>query len=91
MENGGSWPRGTLIDINQAYPTATIIMCSFLDFHVVGLLTVGKDPIVCSCKRLASCTAMKDFVSGRNPVMKPIYDECIQSMDLFELTPVSLD
>ena len=35
--------------------------------------------------------AMKDFVSGRNPVMKPIYDECIQSIDLFELTPVSLD
>jgi len=35
--------------------------------------------------------AMKDFVSGINPVMKPIYDECIQSIDLFELTPVSLD
>ena len=35
--------------------------------------------------------AMKDFVSGRNPVMKPIYDECIQSIDLFELTPVSTD
>tara|TARA_B100000927_G_scaffold265418_1_gene238132 strand:+ start:515 stop:838 length:324 start_codon:yes stop_codon:yes gene_type:complete len=35
--------------------------------------------------------AMKDFVTGRNPVMKPIYDECIQSIDLFELTPVSLD
>ena len=35
--------------------------------------------------------AMKDFVSGRNPVMKPIYDECIQSIDLYELTPVSLD
>ena len=35
--------------------------------------------------------AMKDFVSGKNPVMKPIYDECIQTIDLFELTPVSLD
>ena len=35
--------------------------------------------------------AMQDFVSGRNPVMKPIYDECIQSIDLFELTPVSTD
>ena len=35
--------------------------------------------------------AMKDFVTGKNPVMKPIYDECIQSIDLFELTPVSLD
>ena len=33
--------------------------------------------------------AMKEFVSGRNPVMKLIYDECIQSMDLFQLTPVS--
>ncbi|MFL2514662.1 MAG: hypothetical protein ACJ0RK_04880 [Alphaproteobacteria bacterium] len=35
--------------------------------------------------------AMKDFVSGRNPVMKPIYDECIESTELFELTPVALD
>ena len=34
---------------------------------------------------------MMDFVSGKNPVMKHIYDECIQSIDLFELTPVSLD
>jgi hypothetical protein len=35
--------------------------------------------------------AMKDFVSGKNPVMKPIYEECIQSMELFELTPLALD
>ena len=27
--------------------------------------------------------AMKDFVS-KNPVMKPIYEECIQSIDLFD-------
>ena len=35
--------------------------------------------------------AMKDFVSGKNSVMKPIYEECIQSMELFELTPLALD
>ena len=35
--------------------------------------------------------AMKDFVTGRNPVMKPIYYECIQSINLFELTPISLN
>ena len=35
--------------------------------------------------------AMKDFVSGRNLVMKPIYDECIESIELFELTSVNTD
>ena len=35
--------------------------------------------------------AMKDFVSGRNSVMKPIYDECIDSIELFELTSVNTD
>ena len=34
---------------------------------------------------------MKDLVTGRNPVMKPIYDECIESIELFELTSVSTD
>ena len=34
--------------------------------------------------------AMKDFVTGRNPAMKPIYDECIDSMQLFELSEVDL-
>ena len=34
--------------------------------------------------------AMKEFVSGRNPVMKPIYDECIESIQLFELSEVNI-
>jgi hypothetical protein len=34
--------------------------------------------------------AMKDFVTGRNPAMKPIYDECIDSMQLFELSEVDI-
>ena len=34
---------------------------------------------------------MKDLVTGRNPVMKPIYDECIESIELYELTSVSTD
>ena len=34
---------------------------------------------------------MMALVNGTNPVMKPIYDECIQSIELFELTQVSLD
>jgi hypothetical protein len=33
---------------------------------------------------------MKDFVTGRNPAMKPIYDECIDSMQLFELSEIDL-
>ena len=34
--------------------------------------------------------AMKDFVSGKNLAMKPIYDECIDSMQLFELSEVDI-
>ena len=34
--------------------------------------------------------AMKDFVSGRNPVMKPIYDECVNSMTAWELTKMEM-
>ena len=34
--------------------------------------------------------AMKEFVSGRNPVMKPIYEECIESIQLFELSEVDI-
>ncbi len=34
---------------------------------------------------------MMGIVKGTNPLMKPIYDECIQSIELFELTQVSLD
>ena len=34
--------------------------------------------------------AMKDFVTGRNQAMKHIYDECIDSMQLFELSEIDL-
>jgi len=34
---------------------------------------------------------MKAIVNGTNPVMKPIYDECIDSIQLFELTPVEIE
>ena len=34
--------------------------------------------------------AMKEFVLGKNPIAKPIYDECIESIHLWELTPVEL-
>ena len=33
---------------------------------------------------------MKSFVSGRNALMKPIYDECIESTQLWDLSEVSL-
>ena len=34
---------------------------------------------------------MKGIVNGTNPIMKPIYDECIDSIQLFGLTPVEID
>ena len=33
---------------------------------------------------------MKEFVSGNNPIAKPIYDECIESVQVWELSPVEL-
>ena len=33
---------------------------------------------------------MIDFVTGNNEVAKPVWDECIESIQLFELNEVSL-
>ena len=33
---------------------------------------------------------MMALVNGTNPVMKPIYEECIDNIQLFELTPVEV-
>ena len=34
--------------------------------------------------------AMKEFVSGNNPIAKPTYDECIESIQMWELSKVNL-
>ncbi len=33
---------------------------------------------------------MRDFVSGNNPIAKPIYDECIEGIQVWELNSVEL-
>jgi hypothetical protein len=33
---------------------------------------------------------MTDFVSGKNPAIKPTYDECIASVQLWDLSEVEL-
>jgi len=33
---------------------------------------------------------MKEFVTGNNPTAKPIYDECIESIQVWELNSVEL-
>ena len=33
---------------------------------------------------------MKKFVTGQNSVVKPIYDECIENIQVWELSPVKL-
>ena len=33
---------------------------------------------------------MKEFVSGNNPIAKPTYDECIESIQVWELSKVNL-
>ena len=33
---------------------------------------------------------MKEFVSGNNPIAKPTYDECIESIQVWELNSVEL-
>lgn len=30
--------------------------------------------------------ALRDFLSGKNPVSKPIFDECVASAQVWELT-----
>ena len=34
--------------------------------------------------------ALKEFISGKNPVMKPIFDECVESVQVWELSSVEL-
>ena len=33
---------------------------------------------------------MKKFASGNNPIAKPIFDECIESVQMWEMSPVKL-
>ena len=33
---------------------------------------------------------MKKFVTGQNPVGKPIFDECVENTQVWELSPVKL-
>ena len=33
---------------------------------------------------------MKEFISGNNPVAKPIYDECIEKIQAWELSPIEV-
>jgi len=33
---------------------------------------------------------MKKFASGNNPVAKPIFDECIEIVEMYELSKVNL-
>jgi len=33
---------------------------------------------------------MKKFVTGQNPAVKPIADECIESIQVWELSPVKI-
>ena len=33
---------------------------------------------------------MKKFAAGQNPVAKPIFDECIESVQMWEMSPVKL-
>ncbi len=33
---------------------------------------------------------MKKFVSGNNPIAKPIFDECVESVQMWEMNKVNL-
>ena len=34
--------------------------------------------------------ALRKFVTGQNPVGKPVYDECVESIQVWELSPVKI-
>ena len=33
---------------------------------------------------------LKEFASGNNPIAKPIFDECVESVNVWELSPVNI-
>ena len=33
---------------------------------------------------------MKEFVAGQNPIAKPIFDKCIESVEMWEMSPIKL-
>ena len=33
---------------------------------------------------------LKEFASGNNPIAKSIFDECVESVQVWELSPVEL-
>jgi len=33
---------------------------------------------------------LKELSSGNNPIAKPIWDECIESIQLWEISPVNI-
>ena len=64
------------------------------------MLTVVLEPVSDSVWLIKSAVMFKvfvtdkdgmmDFVSGKNPAIKPTYDECIESVQLWDLNEVKL-
>ena len=55
----------------------------------IGTVTPDKSAVMFKVF-VTDKAGMMDFVSGKNPAMKTTYDECIESVQLWDLSEVEL-
>ena len=55
----------------------------------IGTVTPDKSAVMFKVV-VTDKDGMMDFVSGNNPVIKSVYDECIESVQLWDLSEVNL-
>ena len=70
--------EGMSVRKSIAYPEKTIPGIGPDKGHVMFKVTVHDE------------AGMKDFVSGKNDLGKPIFDECIEEVHLWELSKVEI-
>ena len=60
-----------------------------IPFKTIGTVTPDKSAVMFKVF-VTDKDGMMDFVSGKNPAIKPTYDECIESVQLWDLNEVKL-
>jgi hypothetical protein len=62
---------------------------SAIPAKTIGTVTPDKSAVMFKVF-VTDKAGMMDFVSGKNPAIKPTYDECIESIQLWDLNEVEL-
>ena len=53
----------------------------------IGAVKPDKSGVMCKVF-VHNMEKMKEMVSGKNPIGKPIYDACVNKMDVWDLTKI---